>query len=125
MRWWFVEHHGTPHRDDTDTAILSAEGPLKKKIAYLGLNTRTNNSFQLHSALYVVGTIFHDVLHDLKQKNQLSEPNPRMNCYKQLQYIAQISCQKESQWTVCYPEMLVMLQNTQESYISDTAYDLE
>ena len=78
MRWWFVEHHGTPHRDDTDTAILSAEGPLKKKIAYLGLNTRTNNSFQLHSALYVVGTIFHDVLHDLKQKNQLSEPNPRM-----------------------------------------------
>ena len=62
-----------------DTAILSAEGPPKKKIAYLGLNTHTNNSFQLNSALYVVGTIFHNVLHDLKQKNQLSEPNPRIN----------------------------------------------
>ena len=95
MRWWFVENHGTPHRDDTDTAILSAEGPPKKKIAYLGLNTHTNNSFQLNWALYVVRTIFHNVLHDLKQKNQLSEPNPRI---KPLQYIAQISSQKESQF---------------------------
>ena len=101
MRWWFVEHHGTPHRT----------APLKR-----GVNTHTNNSFQLHSALYVVGTIFHNVLHDLKQKNQLSKPNPRMiwldlqeSAYRISHWLSFPSPHKlrflvfsEVSWTLCY-----------------------